>query len=196
MLTVKEQDSYCRPQDFKVYNDNDVYLGRIKMDWDKLNRDYVQEIRDKVNEFELIASSILSRIEIITSVPKVARCPLCGSIHTGLLHLPLSKEAIVCDDCGYMSDTFLDNPKDLKYNIEMWNALSSLITDKARQSSGWFDSIQCTGCPQQELQDSTNGMETCWQCSTACVVPEGAVLRQKVVELYNLHNVSLSTCDK
>ena len=176
-------------------------MGEMRVDWDKINRDYSKEIRDSLNEFELTMGQLSSRIDkglktineffkkdkpktYETIEGRIARCPCCSSMEVGLINLPLSKVSLVCDDCGYMSDTVpLENVGTLVYT---WNVLSDAITDKARKNDTWYDNIQCNNCPHRELQ-LQNGLEPCWDCVTKGLAPENAVIRCRVLKVLELH---------
>ena len=194
MRTVLAQECSYRKPDYKVYSQDNVYMGEMRVDWDKLNRDYSREIRDTLNEFELTVAKISSRIDnklnlinerLENEDLELKKCPLCGSELLGQINLPLSKVSLVCDDCGYMSDTVpMDQLKSLKTD---WNILSEAITDSARKNTTWYDTIQCVNCPHREPQTDEE-RETCWECVTKGLAPEDATLRRKVLGVLELHN--------
>ena len=194
MHTVLAQGCSYRKPDYKIYSQDNVYMGEMRVDWDKLNRDYSREIRDTLNEFELTVAKISSRIDnklnlinkrLVTDNLQLKKCPLCESELLGQINLPLSKVSLVCDDCGYMSGTVpMDQLKSLKTD---WNILSEAITDSARKNTTWYDTIQCVNCPHREPQTDEE-RETCWECVTKGLAPEDATLRRKVLEVLELHN--------
>ena len=201
MHTVLAQECSYRKQDYKVYSQDNVYMGEMRVDWDKLNRDYSREIRDSLNEFELTMSHLSSRIDkglktideffkkdkpetYETIEGRIARCPCCGSIEVGLINLPLAKVSLICDDCGFMSETVpLEKLVSLKSD---WNTLSDAITDTARENATWYDTIQCMECPHREPQTNED-RERCWDCVTRGLAPEDATLRCKVLKILELH---------
>ena len=193
MQTVLAQGCSYRNPDYKVYSQDNVYIGEMRVDWDKLNRDYSREIRDSLNEFELTMSHLSSRIDnklnlinqyLETDALQLKKCPLCRSELLGQINLPLSKVSLVCDDCGYMSETVpLEKLESLKLD---WNTLSDAITDTARENATWYDTIQCMECPHREPQTNED-RERCWDCVTRGLAPEDAVLRCKVLKVLELH---------
>ena len=194
MHTVLAQGCSYRKPDYKIYSQDNAYMGEMRVDWDKLNRDYSREIRDTLNEFELTVAKISSRIDnklnlinerLATDDLQLKKCPLCGSELLGQINLPLSKVSLVCDDCGFMSDTVpMEQLKSLKTD---WNILSEAITDSARKNTTWYDTIQCMECPHREPQTDEE-RETCWECVTKGLAPEDATLRRKVLGVLELHN--------
>ena len=193
MRTVLAQECSYRKPDYKVYSQDNVYIGEMRVDWDKLNRDYSREIRDSLNEFELTMGRLSSRIDnklnlinqyLATDDLKLKKCPLCGSELLGQINLPLSKVSLVCDNCGYMSETVpIEKLESLKSD---WNTLSDAITDTARENSTWYDTIQCMECPHREPKTNEE-RERCWDCVTRGLAPEDATLRCKVLKVLELH---------
>lgn len=194
MHTVLAQECSYRKPDYKVYSQDNVYIGEMRVDWNKLNRDYSREIRDTLNEFELTMAKISSRIDnklnlinerLTTDDLQLKKCPLCGSELLGQINLPLSKVSLVCDNCGYMSETVpIEKLESLKSD---WNTLSDAITDTARENSTWYDTIQCMECPHREPKTNEE-RERCWDCVTRGLAPEDATLRRKVLGVLELHN--------
>ena len=194
MHTVLAQGCSYRKPDYKIYSQDNVYMGEMRVDWDKLNRDYSREIRDTLNEFEFTVAKLSSRIDnklnlinerLTTDDLQLKKCPLCESELLGQINLPLSKVSLVCDDCGYMSETVpTDQLKSLKTD---WNILSEAITDSARKNTTWYDTIQCVNCPHREPKTDEE-RETCWDCVTRALAPEDATLRRKVLGVLELHN--------